>query len=433
VAAGTLEDPYEYYELLRDRPERIRTVRLQSVADINTYAKGGGGYWTYDPASDAHPEKQDAVKLVFPHMSRVLACTTVYGKVNIGGTLGTVVSSGWTLVNPATGYTYRTNGGGKVGPTGYVDNADAVAGKVDAEGNPIPPKIVPVRVDAVTPVGELYRAEAPVGTVLHWSPPRAGLDPTVVVAPSQEIEVKCSDSLPTTNQIKMPIGIGDGTILYTWDWFYTSEWRTHRGSIGAFKMFKTETGGTATTVEPWWTKLLDTRRRTTDVLTVGTYHDAAALSSQAPGFISGKPVNPTGEGAAPANTFQQYVGRWTRYWVEIKLNRPASDFTDWANKYNGGVEIPANTKVGSNGLYHMNSVWIADEQRDAVCVLYRAPAWPNKFVTEFKIEINTSDQAPARTGDWFGYVRGFNCLHNYNLPANGHLNDPLIFQRPVRG
>jgi hypothetical protein len=80
----------------------------------------------------------------------------------------------------------------------------------------------------------------------------------------------------------------------------------------------------------------------------------------------------------------------------------------------------------------MASVWIADQNRNPVAVMFRAPVgWTGDGrIERFDFEFNTSDEAPAQAGPLVGYGRNVVVLHNYQLP-NAPLNDPLIFKRPI--
>jgi hypothetical protein len=130
--------------------------------------------------------------------------------------------------------------------------------------------------------------------------------------------------------------------------------------------------------------------------------------------------------------------------VEIKTFQSPDAFVEW----NASVCKPGQSsnpctgaggkQIGPNpadplGRWHMASVWIADENRGPVPVLYRAPfGWTGDGTIErFDFEFNVSDLPPAQTGPLVGYGRNVVVLHNYKLPGIP-LTDTLIFKRPVR-
>lgn len=56
--------------------------------------------------------------------------------------------------------------------------------------------------------------------------------------------------------------------------------------------------------------------------------------------------------------------KWTRYIVRYKFQQDESAFTSWNTKY--GITVP-------DGVYHMASVWVCDEDRDCERIMYEAP------------------------------------------------------------
>jgi hypothetical protein len=75
-------------------------------------------------------------------------------------------------------------------------------------------------------------------------------------------------------------------------------------------------------------------------------------------------LDTAGAGTQIVDQYPIKHGKWTRHWLRIKLSQPETAFTSWNTKY--GITVPA-------GLYHQVSLWIADEDRDPVAIVYEAP------------------------------------------------------------
>jgi hypothetical protein len=250
--------------------------------------------------------------------------------------------------------------------------------------------------------------------------------------------------LPLYNSqlLRFEIGLGDvttralgSTVVLTWDWFPSQEFRDNYGGITHIKMFQVVNGSTA-----WWTM----------------------MESPAPAFNSGDPTavfkhsdemradhsygGPEGltefrAGIVPsgANTPLQYPGqqqrhtnyhsRWIRYWVEIRQGVPHTDFTDWNTLT--GQTLTANPYPDRGGLWFMMSLWIADEFNDAQRVVWRVPmnngaAQAEQWVGRVRFEFDSSKT--GWIGPAYGYVRNFAVLHGANLNEA----DPDFFRRPAR-
>jgi hypothetical protein len=64
-------NPHAHFEALAARPDCLRSYSLRSQAQINSVTKQPPNiFWTYDPANDTHPLKQDACKLWKPPRSQ---------------------------------------------------------------------------------------------------------------------------------------------------------------------------------------------------------------------------------------------------------------------------------------------------------------------------------------------------------------------------
>jgi hypothetical protein len=153
-------------------------------------------------------------------------------------------------------------------------------------------------------------------------------------------------------------------------------------------------------------------------------------------------LQPTGIGAYANHTYQKHWGKWIRYWMEIKFAQPGTAFTEWGDQVCAdplpalcsgvsGYLLPNPNKA--DGTYLMITIWIADEDRDAELVLYRAPATTSRtWAARFDLEFGVSDYGISRSLDLTAYVRNFQTLQNYTLGPNAHQTDAVLFQRPVR-
>lgn len=238
---------------------------------------------------------------------------------------------------------------------------------------------------------------------------------------------KESDSIPGNQQLKMPIGISDGSVLITWDFWYGPEFRTNIGAIANYKMFQVRQGAS----NRWWTIL---NRWTLasgngEVSRISNSMDGVNSSNWPAGMSQFKPFTPGGAGAVAPEEFSTYYGRWTRYWLEIRLNQPHTAFGEWMSQNSKGV---TGTPAQLSGTWHMLSLWVADEQRAPQRVLYRVP-WTmvgaNNSIGSFDFELNTSSAPPGQTGPLVGYGRNVVVLRNYQLPAVPE-TDTRIFVRP---
>jgi hypothetical protein len=60
-------DPHAHFDALRARPDCLWSYSLRTQAQLNSLVKQPPSiFWTYDPANDTHPLKQDACKLWKP-------------------------------------------------------------------------------------------------------------------------------------------------------------------------------------------------------------------------------------------------------------------------------------------------------------------------------------------------------------------------------
>ncbi len=231
-----------------------------------------------------------------------------------------------------------------------------------------------------------------------------------------------SDSIPGNMQLRHRMGVDSGKILITWDWYAGKEFRDNIGTINNYKHFQIRDGQGEANGAIWF----EVRSRFSlaptleDVATIDTRMYAHTSYDFPAGFVRAAPYEPTGTNVAPAS-YPLKWGKWTRYWAEIEMNVPGSEFTEWRNEQLGGGPLP--------GTWHRLSLWVADEDRDPVRILYRVP-WVIRttHLAHFDFEFNTSSAAGSQTGPLIGYGRNVVVLRN--LDANEA--DTTLFRRPVR-
>ena len=250
-------------------------------------------------------------------------------------------------------------------------------------------------------------------------------------------------SVPGSYQLRFPMTPkhDSGTLLLTWDVFYTREMFTNRGGVTNYKMFQLLMNGSSQ-----WTNVVTLSRGSDALGYVGSSNDSPRTAMETgyihPAMFRREPLTNSGPGAVTqhpdSGQFNVAFGKWTRYWWEIKLNVPYTEFPEWEAEYAAqyGAMFP-NPKTQSAGAWNMMSLWIADEDRDPVRQVYRAPLWGGGSTTDwinsfnlFRFEMNTSQSQAVRTGDMIAYFRNVVFLKNYDLPAVSPESDTFIFQRP---
>jgi hypothetical protein len=237
-----------------------------------------------------------------------------------------------------------------------------------------------------------------------------------------------SDSVPGNQQLRMPIGLSSGTLLITWDFFYGPEFRTNIGTILNYKTFQIRQGVDGR----WWTHVNRWVRAESPAEVSRVVQAMTGGSENAPpGFTRTQPgLEPEGPGTAGYESYPIHHSKWTRYWVEIRLNQPDSQFLEWKALQSPGFN---GNSVNLSGAYHMLSMWVADEHRGPTRLLYRVPwfmaASANSSIGSFDFEFNTSSVPGGQAGPLIGYGRNVVVLHNYPLPAVPE-SDGRIFVRP---
>ena len=242
-------------------------------------------------------------------------------------------------------------------------------------------------------------------------------------------------SVPLSQQLRIPVSVSSGSLIFTWDMYWGPEFRYNRGGMNFLKSFQVMNG------TGWWTIMNELRPASkTDTREVGRHSDAFRMpGTGAEGIFQRKPLGNSGPGT-PNQTRDEtaypiYHSVWNRYWVEIQLLQPPSAFNEWADAYNGGKQIKTNPNE-PQGRYHMVSIYMADENRDAQRLIYKAPidftdgGLQSPKIDMFRFEFNTSQEEPT-SGEMIGYARNFVMLQNYALPAVPE-TDKSLFTKPTR-
>jgi hypothetical protein len=188
--------------------------------------------------------------------------------------------------------------------------------------------------------------------------------------------------------------------------------------VDAWKTFFLFAGENTNSTETHWLghdliKLADSSRGE-----VSKHHEGPVgtiLLPEPPGVIDRDPYQPTGAGAVPFRSFATHFNRWTRYWLEVRMNVPGSHFTDWSTSALGGKPL--------DGVWDMVTLWIADENREPVRVLYRVPAARRSIdtmIASFRLAWDTSTNninTSGLAGPVVAYVRNVVVLRN--APVDG--------------
>jgi hypothetical protein len=229
-----------------------------------------------------------------------------------------------------------------------------------------------------------------------------------------------SDSIPGNQQLRMPIQIGSGSVMVTWDFWFGPEFRTNIGNIDNYKIFQHRQRDDSR----WWTHVVRFKNASAPNEVATPYDTLSAGRLNIPGLTKSKPYTPSGAGALGANSYAVNASVWTRWWSLVEFDVPSSDsrWDAWKSQSPAAAQL--------SGTWDMVSLWVADEQRDAVRLLYRVPASVDTQLASFDFEFNTSNR-PSQTGPLVGYGRNVVVLHNYKFPTAPE-SDQRIFVRPTR-
>ena len=228
------------------------------------------------------------------------------------------------------------------------------------------------------------------------------------------------ENIPGPQTLRVPIGVTSGTVLITWDTYWGEEFKTNAGAVDAWKTFFLFAGENLGGTETHWlghdvVGIADAGRGE-----VSKHHEGpvgTALLPTAPGVIKRDPYQPTGAGAVPFRSFATHFNRWTRYWLEVRMNVPGSHFTDWSAAALSGQPL--------DGVWDMVSLWVADEDRQPVRVLYRVPAARRSIDTMISTLRMAWDTSTNNVNDGglngavVAYVRNIVVLRNAPVDGTG--------------
>lgn len=207
-----------------------------------------------------------------------------------------------------------------------------------------------------------------------------------------------ADGNSLRNQVRLPFDHRKQGFLVTWDAWLSDGFAYEKAGIRNYKAFQLESGGRI------WTEIRSRFQRAT------RFRGAVALVDVRPYGPSaerkGSKVDGTNYGGGSLGglraNFPVAPNTWTRYWVQL-TPRPDGEWWDF-------------------------SLWVADENRDAVLLYDREGVKPNGTGWDrFWIEYNTStSKVKADRGELVSYVR--------NVVVLAAVNDPdRLLERPVAG
>jgi hypothetical protein len=250
------------------------------------------------------------------------------------------------------------------------------------------------------------------------------------------------------------------SILVTFDAWFGLEYYTHQSPNKKLWYLQMGTGGGGS----WWTHFYTFPD---SWLTGGHLSppDAAPYAAGASGDSNGLHPNPdlyppgmrgfkddwwpTGLGSAASNIndgpsairYQE----WTRFWFEVRLNRPDTEFDQWKAQNSTG---PSGAASALAGRWTMVSAWIAAEGREPTRYLFqqpRRPTDPDLILNDIAFKFNTSAPANSHLGPVTAYMRNAVVLLNYPLThgacslgesvatcsARDVAANPTIFVKPI--
>lgn len=232
-------------------------------------------------------------------------------------------------------------------------------------------------------------------------------------------------------QLRFPIGLTSGSIFVTWDFYYGAEWHANAGNVGTFKAFQVSDGTSSGDTKIYCECRVGHNNAdgTTNVAVVDLrgygMSTQAANANFVPGLIAQGSYTPTGQGALAPQTYPLKPAIWTRYWLEMNLLHPSSQFTEW-----NSISSQA---LSTGQVYRRVSLWVADEVTDPQRVFYRVPwrvrnPWIAKFWFEFDTStVPSSNGSPTGlTGELTGYGRHVLMLKDATISES----DTAVFQRP---
>lgn len=229
------------------------------------------------------------------------------------------------------------------------------------------------------------------------------------------LPVGAPNSASGSQQLWFPVGVGDGSVVITWDWRWGHEFQTYRGGVNFYKTWQVMGGG-----KGWWT-IYTMMAWAMQAGEVGRAANAFRAGVLADGTLTQDTWTPCGAGTLPGkkadNSYPVLHSLWSRYWIEVLPLQPPSAFHEWADAHNGGVEIGPNP-MDPEGRWQMVSIYLADAQRPVQRLMYRVPVnytgtatW-SPVIESFRFEMNTSQSDAVRTGPFVAHARNLAMLRN---------------------
>ena len=242
-------------------------------------------------------------------------------------------------------------------------------------------------------------------------PPRARFDEYPELA---EYGTRGDEGVHGNRAVRIPVGIRSGSVVITWDFWWGEEFQTRTGQLDAWKSFFLATGEDTGGRNIYWLAHDHVGNAKAAAGEVSRHHDGPVGDSKlkaAPGVIRSDPFQPTGLGALPTRTFPTMMNRWTRYWLEVRMDVPGREFHEWSEVALDGAPLA--------GTWDMVTLWIADEQRDPVRILYRVPV-PRRdpMLAHFRLAFDSSTnnlRGGGIDGTLVAYARNVVVLHNASV------------------
>lgn len=396
-SGGETGDPHAYFNALVARGDHWLSYSLRSQRQLD-YPKNGGyahsngaALWvTYDPASDASPERQDAARVVIPAWAEKSAV------------LNATISASATLIPLVEATSLDAT---------KVSTSFNSKGRQLKIGNEI---LVAVPWPAPCPAhnASCYPLDRSTGMLSV----ARGQHGTSAATHSARTPVLISNN-NLLNQVRLPLGTSDGnSYLFTWDTYYTRSYID--SGLNNHKAYQFESNGLWLEAQTRFdgggsggAACFDPRVHVAGI-EARSYNKLGGSSSWSqtdgnylgPSVTKGEPILPK------VSDFCMFPNRWTRWWV--KLEQRAND-------------------------YDYMSMWVADEVTGPIQIYANVPLSvepdsepsPNSVV-KWWLEQNTSsdDIKGSRAIDFrdlVSYVRNFVALVNPPTDVRPLLLRPL--------
>jgi len=225
-------------------------------------------------------------------------------------------------------------------------------------------------------------------------------------------------------QIDRPLG---DSVIFTCDWWFGPEFITSRNTHTNWKALMTRKPSDDRYVTHNWQFSIGGTTH------IGAPHESFTFASCTAGWPQGivrrEPVSPTGYGAPPGKSVMIEPGVWTRWWIVWETGVDAADprLDPWRALNSIGQ---TGSSADITGTWNLMSMWMADENRDAIRVVYRVPHCPSG-IDHIDYELNASQGAGVPIGPYIAYSKNVVVLVNYPLGVVSPEGDPTLFQRPV--